>query len=111
MDVSDLDNVRFCYVRLDGGCFVLRATHAATWLLTIRTPAHFTIEEEGDIDEDGDFMAPYVPLTGRQYLRGYYRPGMAMWNEAQDTVRALEKYELIDVHTLDSESFLHIFPP
>jgi hypothetical protein len=51
-------------------------------------------------------MATYVPLTGRQYLRGYYRPDMTMWEETQGVVRALDKYELIDVHTLDSESFL-----
>ncbi|RMJ13810.1 hypothetical protein CDV36_006527 [Fusarium kuroshium] len=79
IDITDLDHVRYCFVNFGSGDIYA-----------------------GDGDEEDDENAPSgrppteTPLTGRQYLRGYYSDSDEIVQRNMEVIDALEETPLVE---------------
>ncbi|KAJ4319809.1 hypothetical protein N0V84_006190 [Fusarium piperis] len=79
LDITDLDNVRYCFVNFGGG-----EVYA------------FEDDEDGANGSRTNSPPPETPLTGRQYLRGYYSESDEMVQRNMDIIEALEAAPLVE---------------
>ncbi|RSL58863.1 hypothetical protein CEP54_007598 [Fusarium duplospermum] len=84
IDITDLDHVRYCFVNFGSGDI-------------------YGGDGDEEVDENGvpsGKPPTETPLTGRQYLRGYYSESDELWQRNTEVIDALEETPLVEEVTL-----------